>query len=409
MQRQGPDVEVDFGHGFIPRIDKSNYRALERVLQPRSLFDVADVGLAWVILDGAWAPSNTEVLSVLKREGVRYLIDTTAWRFQHGSAFEIAKYRSLPHAPDRPWEELTAEDFGRFVTADLRFQAELGADAYFVPGLVPLDDDERLLAWDRAAATAAESVCFERPQPAVTTLGVHTQGLDFARSRLGALSGLYSGIYVLGTPVRPYRDGVAKMANLTQFFVDAQAGGRQVIAGRMGAITVPLRALGISAADAGLGTGESFRLQEKLRSPMERDPADESDRSGGPGSSAGSRYLRPIKRSVAGGTAKVIDAVAAASALLRCETCCRYYTPDDRVRRGREHSLITRLTEATEISGLPPSMRLERAEREWEGARRQLTAVNRALTDAGEPAISPEYLDNQLTVLRSAAKAGRAA
>jgi hypothetical protein len=47
---------VDFGHGFIPRIDARNYKAVERCL-PRSgpsLFQ-EDVELPWVILEGPWA------------------------------------------------------------------------------------------------------------------------------------------------------------------------------------------------------------------------------------------------------------------------------------------------------------------------------------------------------------------
>lgn len=61
------------------------------------------------------------------------------------------------------------------------------------------------------------------------------------------------------------------------------------------------------------------------------------------------------------------------------------------------------MTEAQEISALPSSMRIERAEREWSAARRQLTAVNRALRDSGAEQIQTDYLDNQLAVLRAAA------
>ena len=47
---------MDLGHGFLPRIDARNYKAVERCL-PRDgpgLFNVG-LDLPWAILEGPWA------------------------------------------------------------------------------------------------------------------------------------------------------------------------------------------------------------------------------------------------------------------------------------------------------------------------------------------------------------------
>jgi hypothetical protein len=392
--------DLDLGHGFIPRIDQSNYRALGRALGPRSLFDPSEVRLPWVLLDGTWVVDYRDVLGQLEAAGTRYLIDTAPWRFQHPSAQTVTKLTALDHAPTTTWSALTLDDYRRFVAYDLRLQATLGAGAYLVPGLIPTAEDEDLSAYDEVAASVVEDVCFEQPLPVVGTVGFHTQGLEIARHRLQRLSGAYSAVYLQATPIDPYHDSASKLGNVVDLLIDVQADGLDVIAGRMGALTVPLRALGIAAADAGLATGESFQLTSKLRAPQ-RSASDDGPRK--MASQASRRYLRPIKRSVAPKVIDTIEAAPAANALLRCDGCCRYLVPDDRVRRGREHSLVARVTEAQEISALPRSMRIERAEREWVAARRHLTAVNRALRDAGAQQIKADCLDNQLAVIRSAA------
>lgn len=265
--------DLNLGHGFVPRIDQSNYRALGRALGPRSLFDPSELRLPWVLLDGTWVIDNRDLFGQLESAGTRYLIDTAAWRFQHASAQTVAKLTALDHAPAAAWFELTLDDYRRFVAHDLRLQASLGAGAYFVPGLIPSSKDEDLSAYDEIAARAVEEVCFEHPLPAIATIGFHTQGLEIVRHRLGRLSGVYSAVYLQATPVDPYRDSASKLGNIVDLLIDTQASGLDVIAGRMGALTVPLRALGIAAADAGLATGESFRLTSKLRAPQ-RSPSE---------------------------------------------------------------------------------------------------------------------------------------
>lgn len=374
------------------------------VAQPRSLFDPAPIDLPWVILDGAWAGSVKELRDQLTMAGTRFLVDTGAWRFQDASAANVKKLQALEHAPKAHWGALSRDDFQRFVAADLRLQAELGASAYLVPGLVPRKGEGDLQDFDAAATAAVKDVCFQLPLPAIATIGFHTQGVTEARQRLEDLSGIYSGVYLQGTPIDPYRDGASKLTMLTSLFVEAQSLGVDVIAGRMGALGVPLRAMGVAAADAGLASGESFDVGDRLRAQRPRD----KEQSGAP-STASRRYLRPLKRSHATKVLDIIESVPELSARLRCDSCCKYLTPDDRISRGREHSLVTRIVEAQEISGLPRSMRMERAERDWATARTTLTTVNTALSEAGHRPFDTDYLDNQLSVMRAVTATQQAA
>jgi hypothetical protein len=47
-------MDLNFGHGFIPRIGSQNYKAGDRCLGPDSLFD-APVDLPWAIVEAPWA------------------------------------------------------------------------------------------------------------------------------------------------------------------------------------------------------------------------------------------------------------------------------------------------------------------------------------------------------------------
>lgn len=396
---------MDFGHGFVPRIDVSNYKALDRVLGPRQLFDPVELDLSWVILDGAWVHGQTELLERLHGAGVPYLVDTSAWRFQSDAAFDVRKLASMGHSPDQAWSGTELREFRRFVANDLQYQASLGVSAYLVPGLIPRSKEEDLSEHDQDIAEIVKRVALDAPRPAIATIGVHTLGVASARRRLQELSAVYEGVYVQATPVHPYNDSVSKMATVVDLLLEAKSQDRSVVAGRLGALTVLLRALGIDAADAGLAAGETFNLADKLRSNTSNSESESTPRA----STAGRRYVTQIRRSLAPDRLDQIESVPAAEAQLRCTACCQFLAPDDRVRRGREHSLAARITEAVELSALPRSMRLERAERDWVGARRVLTGINRVLADSELPPIDGEYLDNQVALLRDAAARTRAA
>lgn len=392
--------------GFVPRIDKSNYRALERVLAPRSLFSPMSYVPPWSIVDGAWLANDSTLLDAVRAHGGKYIVDTMGWRFQDQSAWRVKKLVGLAHAPDGPLQ--AHGELRSFIEADLRFQAALGADAYLVPSLMPLSKhDGEWEAVDGAASAAARAVCMETPKPVIATLGVHTQSLPSLRDRLAALDRMFSMVYVQFTPVAPYADSAGKLEQLATALLGAREMGFGVIAGRMAAMTAPLLALGADAVDGGLGAGETFRVTQKLSGPSTSEDRDKGDDRRT--SLAKRRYVVSLRRSLAPKQIAKIEALGAASDLIRCDDCCRFLAPDDRIGRGREHSLIARITEAAELSELPSAMRVDHVHRAWTAARNQAAALNRVLEDSGEKPMSAEYLDNQLAVLATLAARSRAA
>ena len=57
-------MDLDFGHGFIPRIGEENYKAVDRCVGPTDLFSTA-LDLPGAIVDGAWAEQKPELLGTL--------------------------------------------------------------------------------------------------------------------------------------------------------------------------------------------------------------------------------------------------------------------------------------------------------------------------------------------------------
>ena len=126
---------MEFGHGFMPRIDARNYKAVERCLASGSdnLFQ-AGLDLPWAIAEGPWAEVNGQsLLSSCRERGTKVLIDTQAWRYREATTFSVPKLMDVSHAPSGPLDELTADQFRAFVVRNLDTQASLGADAYLFP------------------------------------------------------------------------------------------------------------------------------------------------------------------------------------------------------------------------------------------------------------------------------------
>lgn len=94
-------MDLDFGHGFIPRIGEENYKAVDRCVGPTDLFS-SSLDLPWAIADGAWAERKPEVLGTLREHGTKLLIDTHGWRFRYDTALDVEKLRAASWAPTSP-------------------------------------------------------------------------------------------------------------------------------------------------------------------------------------------------------------------------------------------------------------------------------------------------------------------
>lgn len=76
-------MDLNFGHGFLPRIGSDNHKAVDRRLGPAQLWS-APIDLPWAMIDAAWAERRPEVLEALCANGTRLIADTSAWRLRFG-------------------------------------------------------------------------------------------------------------------------------------------------------------------------------------------------------------------------------------------------------------------------------------------------------------------------------------
>jgi hypothetical protein len=397
-------VDLDFGHGFIPRIGEENYKAVDRCVGPTDLFS-SSLDLPWAIVDGAWAEQKPELLGTLREHGTQLLVDTHGWRFRHDCALDVEKLRAASWAPPSPVSPVDRTTGATLVQASLRAQAELDAGAYFLPGWLPSTPDEDLRpAYEQIVATASQLADLP-PKPFVLFVGGHTRGLDQVVRLLEDLPHFLSGIYLQMTPVAPVRDGPSKLEAVTSLYQHAASLGFQVIAGHAGAVTPMLRALGVDAADAGLAIGEGFdQSTTKRRSKPE---AEVGQKRGGRKSRM---YFGQIGRSLEAADVERLLAVPGAAAELRsCRLPCHRFSGHHLLDQAREHSLWARVEEAQLVSALPSSMRATSVYERLKGQRSILATINGALEAAGELPLNVKPVDNHLTWISRALAARSAA
>ncbi len=396
-------MDLSFGHGFIPRIASQNYKAVDRCLGPDTLLD-APLDLPWAIVDAPWAEKNQEFLASLRAHGT-ILLDGSCWRYRYGPTFEVRTMAGASWAPTGP---LTADgpELARFVRDSLRAQAKLDVSAYLVPGLMPDDKHEDLRRAYGTIVTAAAEFDELPPKPLLLFVGVHSKGLEAGHALLDALPSFLSGLYLQVAPTAPITDSPTKLQRIAELYLYARSLGQPVIAGHAGAITPALRACGIDAADAGLGSGEAFEFSSARRPKPPKDP--DAERTGGPSSRM---YLEAVGRSFDASRITEIRSVAAARDLLGiCRLPChRFVGGDDFLARAKEHSLRARVAEAQAIAGLPPSMRLAEITHTVTRRRSTVTAVNAALKQAGIDSLDTRPVDNHLNWLGRLAESHSAA
>ena len=87
-------------------------------------------------------------------------------------------------------------------------------------------------------------------------------------------------------------DSVSKLIDVVEAMLRFQDVGIPVVSGHLGALGGVLRSLGVTAADAGLGSSETFDAKRLLRRPTR----ESADSRGGP--SGARRYVIQLLRSV---------------------------------------------------------------------------------------------------------------
>src|SRR3954454_9866862 len=86
-------MDLDFGHGFLPRVGSDSYKAVDRCLGPGDLWS-EPLDLPWAIVDGAWADKDASVLDPLRGHGTKLLVDTAGWRYRLPETFGVDKMTS---------------------------------------------------------------------------------------------------------------------------------------------------------------------------------------------------------------------------------------------------------------------------------------------------------------------------
>ena len=137
-------MDLQFGHGFLSRIGRENYKAVDRCLGPADLFNPDPLTLPWALVDGAWAEDSPDLLGALRRHGTKIIVDTAGWRFRYKATMSIAKLRDASWSPGDALSIVDEAGGRRLVEASLRAQAAVGADAYLVPGWMPETPSEDL-------------------------------------------------------------------------------------------------------------------------------------------------------------------------------------------------------------------------------------------------------------------------
>jgi hypothetical protein len=242
-------------------------------------------------------------------------------------------------------------------------------------------------------------------KPFVLTVGAHALALEQMRRVIDELPAWISACYLLVTPTDLRAVSATRLEALIDVYQHANAQGFQVVVGRGGTIIAPLRAVGVCAGDAGLGTGETFDQSPERRG--QRPSSSVEKRSGGPRSRI---YLRQIDRSVDAGEARRLLAVrGVAEELQTCRLPCHRFQAGDLLAHAREHSLWTRVDEARRISLIPEAGRIDALRDELRQRRSTLTRINDALISANEAPLDTTALDNKLTWLNRAAAHSAAA
>ncbi len=388
---------MDFGHGFIPRIDARNFKAVERCL-PRngpSLFQ-EDVELPWAILEGPWASTHGKAtIELCRQRGTRFMVDTQAWRYRDGRTFSMRKYVDVPYAPSRPISTANKSQLRDFIQADLAIQSSLGASAYLLPGIIPDGPKDDIRNESLALLEVAETCIPVEARPCIAFIGAHSSSMETAHDLIDRLPHWIDGVYIQATPLNPLTDSPSKIIDSLMLLAHAVSNGFSVISGRQAAFSPLLPIVGVKATDAGLAEGESFEYNARFKSYAPKAGAKTNV------PLSGRLYVPQLGRSFSSTEWSRLMKVPALRGQLLCQLpCCSYgQSIEQTPHRGREHALHARIADAknfgrTGIAGA--SAAIATLEARLSFAR----TVEAGLRDAKLDPIGTKFIENHLAVAK---------
>ena len=204
-------MDLDFGHGFIPRIGSQNYKAVDRCLGPDTLFDapVTSRGRSSTLRGPRRTRSSSDRCATMGR---RFCSTTPAGATGTRPTFEVATMAKASWAPRSRSRSPTAEAMGRYVRETLRCQAKSGA----VPTSCPAScrTTSRKTFGPRTHTLDVDSRTFDElpPKPLVLFVGAHSSSLAMTHALLDELPGFLSGLYVQVGPSSPVVDSPTKLS-----------------------------------------------------------------------------------------------------------------------------------------------------------------------------------------------------
>jgi hypothetical protein len=397
---------MDLGHGFLPRIDARNYKAVERCL-PREGPGLFNVGLdvPWAIFEGPWALQHgTSTIELCRDRGISFLVDTQAWRYRDPRTFLVEKFTTTPYAPAGPLAGNDRSALVGFVEADLGTQASLGVSAYLLPGVIPSNPHDDVRAQVLTLLEIAQAKLPDA-RPCIAFVGVHTSSMEAAHQLIDDLPHWIDGVYIQLTPVNPLQDSPSKIIDGLMLMRYAAQRGFTVIAGRLAGLTPLLRAAGVAGTDAGLGEGESFAYGAKVQNHEPRNGAGQQPRL-----LAGRLYIPQLGRSVSAKEwARLMQVPVLRGQLLCRLPCCAFGLPVETTpRRGREHSLHCRVADAKALPGSGRAT-IDAAIALLEQRQSTARAITATLREAGLDPVATAFLDNHIAVARFLRDAASAA
>jgi len=390
---------VNLGHGYIPRIDGRNFKAVERCL-PRDgpgLFHEG-LDLPWAVLEAPWALiQGTATREFCRDRGVATIVDTQAWRYRDSRTFAVEKFAAAPYAPSSPISECSDKELASFVEECLKTQASLGAAAYLLPGVIPTGPRDDVSRLSLELLEASQRLLPNDARPCFAFLGVHTASIAAAHRLINELPHWLEGVYVQFTPINPLSDSPAKLIDCLLLLRQLVQRGFTVLGGRLANVGYLARALGVGATDSGLGEGESFDYRTKVSSYQPR-AADAKP----PRPVTGRLFVPQIGRSVSVSEWARLMSVPALRGQLVCRLrCCAFGQPvESTPQRGREHSLHARVDEAKRLQPVSGAASIEAVGLLLEQRQSTARMVSHSLAAAGLDPLGTEFIENQIAVVR---------
>jgi hypothetical protein len=354
--------------------------------------------LPYAIVDARLEMTGGGIAKTLAASGTRVIIDTQAWRFADERTWESmwASYSYAPPMPFRPSEQWVT----RYAVADLRQQVELGGHCVLLPGWFASLRDAEFAAdvsrWTLKAYRQFRRGGFLYPAIAWVPLSHEMPTLTLAAASVFAESAQVSAIYAQAPVVRGPGESLDVLARTTELMLDMQALGLPVIAGHMGATGLTLRALGVTAADCGPISSQSFN-RSRLISDAQRSNTGARRSYGAPGLRMWVSELGQLA------TVDQMNAIRANrrvfSSMLCQRRCHRFRVGVDDTLSAVHHSLLSLIDDARDISEQPRSISVDVTRRTLLQIRSRVTQVNQVLADARRPLLRRDHLDVQLALL----------